>query len=286
MTFKPYPHAPGGGSLEEGLAMLRTKVARHLTLGPYSKRISIGLRRDLAVAVDPPTAKIPVRLRDFRQDDIPALFPAGGGAAAEGERADVEWRLRAAAHGVLPSRCYVLVDERSGRPCHIQWLTAPGYGDAIRRSGALPRLAADEAMLENAFTPVGFRGLGIMAAAVHLIAECARVLGMRHLLAFVDEDNAASLKAAERAGLTPWSIRTRRQFGFGIVRTVRFERIAAAASSGSHPAPKNAAGRALTRDGTPSMRDEHGRPVPSEPVATIEPRHPLPTPRSRKRAAP
>jgi len=82
--------------------------------------------------------------------------------------------LRAAAHGVPPSRCYVLEEVRSGRPCHVQWLTDPGYGDAVRRSGALPVLAADEAMLENAFTPKGFRGLGAMAAAVYLIAERAR----------------------------------------------------------------------------------------------------------------
>lgn len=237
MTSKPYPHAGGDGSLGGGLAALRAKVARRVALGPYSSRVSIGLRRDLSVAVDPPSARIPVRLRDFQPDDFRDLFPAGDDAAAEGERADVAWRLRAVAYGTLPSRCYVLVDENSGRPCHIQWLTGPGYGDAIRRSGALPELADDEAMLENAYTPAGFRGLGIMSAAVHLIAERAKASGKRQVLAFVDADNIASLKAVERAGLAPWSVRTRRQFGFGIVRTVRFEPIAAVAASGALPLP-------------------------------------------------
>lgn len=235
MTSKPYPHAGGDGSLGGGLAALRAKVARRVALGPYSSRVSIGLRRDLSAAVDPPSAKIPVRLRDFRPDDLRDLFPPNDGAAAEGERADVAWRLRAAAYGTLPSRCYVLVDGNSGRPCHIQWLTGPGYGDAIRRSGALPELADDEAMLENAYTPTGFRCLGIMSAAVHLIAERAKASGKRQVLAFVDADNIASLKAVERAGLAPWSVRTRRQFGFGIVRTVRFEPIAAAAASDAVP---------------------------------------------------
>lgn len=112
---------------------------------------------------------------------------------------------------------------------------APGYGDAIRRAGALPALTAEEALLENAFTPVEYRGLGIMAVAVHLIAERASALGKRYLLAFVDMDNLASLKGVERAGLTPWSIRTRRQFGFGLLRTVRFAPIAATAGSGVRP---------------------------------------------------
>lgn len=250
MTFKPYPHARGDGSLGEGWAMLRARVARRMALGPFSERVSIGLTRDLSVAVEPPAARIPVRLRDFRPDDLPALFPVGGDKAAERERDDVRWRLRAAAHGVLPSRCFVLVDEVSGRPCHIQWLTGPGYGDAIRRTGALPVLAADEAMLENAYTPASFRGLGVMAAAVHLIAERARALGKRRLVAFVDADNAASLKAVQRAGFTPCSIRTRRQFAFGTFRTVRFDPNAGPVRRGGGTTPRDDGAGA--GDGIPS----------------------------------
>lgn len=243
MTFKPYPHAETDGSFDRGLAMLRAKVVRRLALGLYAEQVSIGFRRDLSVFVDPPAASIPVSLRRFREDDLPALFPFGGDVSARNERADVEWRLRAAAHGVLPSRCFVVVDERSGRPCHIQWLTERGYGDAIRRTGALPDLAADEAMLENAFTPIDYRGFGIMAAAVHLIAERAADLRKRHLLAFVDADNLASRRGVERAGLTPWSIRTRRQFGFGLLRTVRFDRFAAGADIRSVPKGAGTGGR-------------------------------------------
>jgi hypothetical protein len=238
MTLKPYPDAETDRSLDRGLALLRAKVARRLALGLYARQVSIGLRRDLSVAVDPPTARIPVSLRRFREDDLPALFPAECDASAKGERTDVEWRLRAAAYGMLPSRCFVAIDERSSRPCHIQWLTEPGYGDAIRQAGALPTLAAEEAMLENAFTPVEYRGLGIMSVAVHLIAERAAALGKRYLVAYVDADNRASLNGVERAGLTPWSTRTRRQFGFGLLRTVRFDRIAAGTLPDVHSVPR------------------------------------------------
>ena len=255
MTFKPYPNAETDGSPGRGFAMLRAKVARRLALGLYARQVSIGLRRDLSVAVDPPAAQIPVSLRRFRETDLPALFPAGCDASAQSERADVEWRLRATAHGILPSQGFVAVDRRSGRPCHIQWLTEPGYGDAIRRSGALPALAAEEAMLESAFTPLEYRGLGIMAVAVHLIAEHAAALGKRYLVAYVDAGNAASLKGVERAGLTPWSIRTRRQFGFGLVRTVRFDTVAASAGASAPSAPEDQVnGVRDGRDGSPAER--------------------------------
>jgi len=74
MTFKPYPHARGDGSLGDGLAMLRARVARRMALGLFSERISIGFGRDMSVAVEPPAARIPVRLREFQPDDLPALF--------------------------------------------------------------------------------------------------------------------------------------------------------------------------------------------------------------------
>jgi len=244
MTFKPYPHAVADGSLGRGLTLLREKIARRVALGPYDSQVSIGLRRDLSVAVSAPEARIAVSLRPFRQEDLPLLFPAGGDASARSELVDVEWRLRATAYGALPSRCFVAVDERSGCPCHIQWLTERGYSEAVRRAGALPALADDEAMLENAFTPVAYRGLGVMAAAINLIAERASALGKRYLLAFVDADNHASLKGVERAGLTPWSIRTKRQFGFGLFRTVRFDAIATNAAPNVRSIAAGGAGRA------------------------------------------
>ncbi|KOX47863.1 GCN5 family acetyltransferase [Streptomyces purpurogeneiscleroticus] len=257
MTSKPYPNAEPDASFGRGFAMLRAKVARRLAQGPYARRVSIGLRRDLSVAVDPPTAKIPVSLRPFNEGDFPALFPAGCDASARGERTDVEWRLRAAAYGMLPSRCFVAIDGRSSRPCHIQWLTEPGYGDAIRQAGALPILAAEEAMLENAFTPVEYRGLGIMSVAVHLIAERAAALGKRYLVAYVDADNRASLKGVERAGFTPWSIRTRRQFGFGLLRTVRFDRIAGGALPDVHSVPGGVGAGSGGPKGSSPIEDDH-----------------------------
>jgi hypothetical protein len=220
------------GGRDRRLPVLHAKLARRLAEGLYTRHLSIGLRRDLAVAKEPPATRIPVSLRPFRDEDMAALFPEGGDASVAAARADVEWRRNAVAQGILQSRCFVLVDERSGQPCHIQWLTEPGYGDAIRRAGALPVLAADEALLENAYTPDAYRGLGIMATAMNLLAGEAAAMGKRYLLVYIDADNHASLKGAERSGLIRWSVRTSRQLGFGLIRTARFDPIAATAVAG------------------------------------------------------
>jgi hypothetical protein len=125
--------------------LLGARIVRHLTQGPYGKRVLIGLRRDLSVPFPAPPPKVPISLRAFRADDMPTLFPPSDGAAAERERADVAWRLRMVEQGTLRSRCFVTVDERADRPCHIQWLT-DGYSDAIRTAAALPVLSlADSA---------------------------------------------------------------------------------------------------------------------------------------------
>ena len=62
----------------------------------------------------------------------------------------------------------------------------------IRTLSGFPNLEPDEALLENAFTPVAYRGHGIMSAAMALIAERAADIGARNVLTFVGTDNIAS----------------------------------------------------------------------------------------------
>lgn len=232
MTWGAGAEGGEGGSRPRGLAAWRGRLANRLALGIHSKTVAIGLRRDLGLPREPPPARIPVSLRPWAEADLSTLFPEDGGAASGAARADTLWRLGAVARGILRSHCFVLVDGRSGLPCHVQWLTEPGYGDAIRRAGALPVLAADEGLIENAYTPESHRGLGLMAVAMDLIAGRAAAMGMRYLLVYIDADNPASLTGAERAGLVPWSRRTSRQWGFGLVRHVGFARLAGTGSAG------------------------------------------------------
>ena len=218
-----------GGVLGAGgsrLAVLGTKIVRSLKKGPYGKRVLIGLRRDLTVPFPAPPANIPISLRAFRPEDIKALFPVGDGLAAVRERADIEWRLRMVEHGALKSQCFVAVDETTDRPCHIQWLTE-GYDNTIRDAAALPALSLDEALLENAYTPLAYRSRGILSAVTARIAEFAAESGLRYVVGFIDQHNVASLRGGQRAGLIPWQIQMQRQYAFGLLRRVRFKPVPA-----------------------------------------------------------
>jgi hypothetical protein len=95
----------------------------------------------------------------------------------------------------------------------MQWLFNAADNAFIQALGGFPRLEAHEALLENAYTPVKYRGLGIMSAAMALIAEHAAAIGATHVITFVD-DNVASLKGCPRGVLCTCCHRA--QMGFGL----------------------------------------------------------------------
>jgi RimJ/RimL family protein N-acetyltransferase len=80
-----------------------------------------------------------------------------------------------------------------------------------------------EALLENAYTPPAYGGLGIMSAAMARIAEQASAFGATDVLTFVDQQNIASLKGCERAGFYPDLLYRRVQIGFGLIKRDVFE---------------------------------------------------------------
>ncbi|GJD94473.1 GNAT family N-acetyltransferase [Methylobacterium iners] len=226
MTFRD----GGDGTPREGLDPAEGRIARfvrkvrwRLREGIYAGRVSVGLRRDVHAPVAVPSARIPLSLRSFEPEDLAWLFPDDDTGSGADERADIAWRLRMVERGALFSHCFVAIDETSGRPCHVQWITEAGYDAAIRRGGALPVLGPDQAMLENAYTPPQYRGMGVMTAVTAMMAKRAADVGARTVIAFVDEDNVSSLKGACRAGFRPYMIRVRRQYAFGLVRTARFD---------------------------------------------------------------
>jgi RimJ/RimL family protein N-acetyltransferase len=59
-------------------------------------------------------------------------------------------------------------------------------------------------LLEGAYTPEAYRGMGIMSAAMARIAERAAEGGARWVITFVDETNVASVKGCLRAGFAAY----------------------------------------------------------------------------------
>ena len=215
-SFDKAVHLVAEGRLTE----LRHSLQNRLSTRFREQTLAYGLRRDLAVPLEAPKAKIPIEIRPAQESDAPLLFPEDQSGLPPAERLELAWR-RSHFEARIPT-CYVAVDPRSGAPCYFQWLMGPDQNEFIRSLGLCPLLKPDEAILENAYTPVQYRGYGIMAAAMALIAERGTALGARYVYTYVGQDNIPSLKGCARAGFSPHLVRDRTTWGFGLFSTVSF----------------------------------------------------------------
>ncbi len=211
-------------NLKAKLEQLRIRIAGRLRLGLYSKSMRYGLCRDLGVPFEKPSAKIPIEVRPATEADLRSLLSLND-SQDNHDRLEIAWRRAFADKGA--KRCFVAIDQRDGNPCYMQWLFNAVDNDFIQRLGGFPLLDKHEALLENAYTPAKYRGLGIMSAAMALIAERADDIGASHVLTFVDDHNIPSLKGCQRAGFYPHLLHHRMQMAFGLVKRNEFERLAA-----------------------------------------------------------
>ncbi len=225
MTIQAAPlHADAGFGIRDHLQQLQLRIGGRLKLGLNAKFTRYGLCRDLALPLTNPTAKIPIAVRPLQDFDLAPLFSLEG-SSDPAEKLQVAWRRAFVDKGARGG--FVAIDERNGTPCYVQWLFGPKDNEFVRRLGGFPVLKPHQALLENAYTPPGYRGFGIMSAAMALIAERGADLGAQEVLTFVDLDNIASLKGCQRAGFHPDLLHHRTRLGFGIITRDSFEPLAA-----------------------------------------------------------
>ena len=178
-----------------------------------------GLRRDLTAPHTQPAAKIEISVRPMEDRDVAAVLDAAADLTPD-EKWDRSMRRRLLEAGIGAPHVAVTADDEA---CYTQWLfTSRDNADIARHFGGIfPRLDDDTALLEGAFTPVAWRGKGVMSAAMSRIAEKAGPLGARYVITFVGTDNPASLKGCAKAGFFPYLRRTQ-HFRMGRQR-VEFE---------------------------------------------------------------
>jgi hypothetical protein len=205
----------GSESVAVDRVPFRDRVSRRLRKGTYKYFWRFGLRRTLAETIDPPRAKIPLQVRPFQSGDEEALFGHRLQGTDPADALEIRYRLEHL-EADIPTP-YVAVDETTGTPCYLQWLMGADQNDKIQaKLWGFPRLAGDEALLENAYIPPAYRGQRIMPEAMYLIAERARDFSARYALTFVTGDNMASLKGCKRAGFDIYMIHERREYAFGL----------------------------------------------------------------------
>jgi hypothetical protein len=196
-----------------GLQWLRHTVRLRL----HSRRIAIGVRRDLAVHVPVDAPKIPLVVRDLRPDDDLSFIADEPGLSpkAAAERAVQRWLLGSN----LPPPAVAI--DPDGKVCFMAWMLTAKDNEVIRaRWGEqLPQLKPEEAIIEGPFTAESHRGLRVMHA-YNAILDAARDSGIRYVMGFIAEGNVAQLKVAQYGGFDPFIKREESWFLFR--RRVRF----------------------------------------------------------------
>lgn len=194
---------------------LRRRVAGRLRIGLKASGQRIGLRRDLTLPFEPPSATIPISVRRLEPADLPRLL-------APNPQDTVSIANSRAMAAQRPEATFVGVDDRTGTPCFIQWLFGARDNDYVAGLGGFPVLAPDEALIDHAYVAPAYRGMGVMPAAMARLAEYARDLGARYVLVFVGDDDPAAFQRCRRAGFDPHILHRQDQYAFGLVRRQSF----------------------------------------------------------------
>ena len=167
-----------------------------------------GLSRDLEQPFAVRAAKVEIAIRRLRDEDIPKLLNMHDPQMAPRGPYVRMHRLRFLRVGL--GTCWVAARVEDDEPCYMQYLIPAAQNDLVRDyfGGIFPPLESDEALLEYAFTPERFQGLGIMPAAMAQIAEQAATFGARRVITFVDHENIPALKGCHRSGFREYLTRT------------------------------------------------------------------------------
>jgi hypothetical protein len=149
--------------VREGLELIRSAHGRRWLWRTarqrlYSRRVAIGIRRDMSAPFAVPSAKIPLVVRQLQPGDDLSFIAAVAGLAprAAQQRADQRWFLSAG----LPTP-WVAVDP-DGTVCFMTWRLTARDNALIRArwGGLFPELQPDEAMIEGSYTAESHRGWG------------------------------------------------------------------------------------------------------------------------------
>jgi GNAT superfamily N-acetyltransferase len=178
-----------------GLRAFLRQTGRQL----YSRRVLLGLEKDLTVEGMKVSSRLEYVLRPATKEDLEELLSKAPGEGRESvhELVERKWFYDSGFRN-----CYVARTAEGGELCHVQWLvSARADGEAMRNFRArLPSLRNDEVLVENVYTFERFRGNGLMSAVMSDLAALAKSQGFKRMIAYVGLDNQASLRGCDKAG--------------------------------------------------------------------------------------
>ena len=193
-----------------GLRVLVKQLWRQV----YSTATYIGLEKGLDTKSGPVLCALEYSLQLASKDDMKEVLEEAKTESSESAHELVQrhWFYESGLHG-----CYIARTVASGALCHMQWLVSAKDELVIHRGfkNRLPRIKADEVLVENVFTFEKYRGSGLMSSVLVELAERAKNEGFKRMITYVRHDNTASLIGCQKAGFNKFEeIRERKLLFF------------------------------------------------------------------------
>jgi GNAT superfamily N-acetyltransferase len=208
----PVKGLKGSGYVRErAIALLKNMQFRELFARifarVYWRSTSVGLFFGLAAPVEILPAGVPITIRPLRTTDAALILNVREPGLSPQDRHDINVRLMMLTTGI--SGCHVGLDS-SGVPRYLQWLVGPEENDRLQEAfhGWLPRLSAEEMLVENLYVDPSFRGKKIMQYGVTTLLALARERGAARVITFIPRRNSLALELHLRLGFRPYAIRT------------------------------------------------------------------------------
>ncbi len=213
--------ASPGRLLSRKAANLRARLAR----GLVADSVQIGFRRQAIRPQEVPAAPFPISVRAMTDEDVAALLPADTSGMSREDEAEIAMRRELVRH--LPGCGHVVVDDTTGKVCLLQWFAGHAHNDGIARLEGLPPLEPHQVLAEGLFVPRDYRGQRIATAAAMLLLAQATRPDVDEIVTFIGETNTPSVRAALRAGFSPYMMHVRRHYLFGLFERDRFSALPA-----------------------------------------------------------
>jgi hypothetical protein len=172
----------------------------------YSNGYFLLLWGEIALPAQIPEPKIHVTLRLMKSDDIPKLLDINQEGLKDEDVLERIRLLRILNSGI--QECYV-AETDNGEICHISWWVNSSQNPIIKEfygGGILP-LAADEVLVEGAFTLEAYQRLGIQKWRRLKFFEKSRAIGAKRVINYIRHDNLPSLESSKKAGYRIFMIR-------------------------------------------------------------------------------
>lgn len=173
----------------------------------YSEEVCFAFKRDLNLEIKKPRSLVKVTTRVAQESDE-VYFK-------DNEKDGLMDQLET---------CYVAINKEE-IPCFRVWLLDASQNEKLENiwKGTFPHLNKDEILLENIFTVPQFRGMGIMATAMDIMADKCKELGANYAITIVHVDDTNIIRSLNYVGFEPYILRTRKWVLFN--KSIKFKEI-------------------------------------------------------------